>query len=159
MSKSSVVVGGGFVGLSCALHLQRIGRRVTLLDRFGVGHASAASFGNAGTMARYANVPTNSPGLLRRLPGLLSDGDGPLSVAWGAHLARMAPWSLLFAAHCARPAVDHSAPALGALLSRAEAGYAGVWAQARVDPDAHARRGAAHVRRGRGRRRRRRQKG
>ena len=141
MSKSSVVVGGGFVGLSCALHLQRIGRRVTLLDRFGVGHASAASFGNAGTMARYANVPTNSPGLLRRLPGLLSDGDGPLSVAWGAHLARMAPWSLLFAAHCARPAVDHAAEALGALLSRAEAGYAGVWAQARVDPDAHARRG------------------
>ena len=65
-AKSSVVIGGGFVGLSCALHLQRVGRRVTLLDRFGAGAATSASYGNAGTMACYANVPTNNRGNGRR---------------------------------------------------------------------------------------------
>mmetsp|Transcript_22715 Transcript_22715/g.70236 ORF Transcript_22715/g.70236 Transcript_22715/m.70236 type:complete len:454 (+) Transcript_22715:204-1565(+) len=135
-AKSSIVVGGGFVGVSCALHLQRIGRRVTLLDRFDVGAAAAASYGNAGTMACYANVPTNNPGLLRKLPAMLADADGPLSIAWDAHLVKMAPWALLFAEHCRRPAVDATSRALGALLARAEAGYDGVWRQAGVDPDA-----------------------
>ena len=79
-ARRSVVVGGGFVGLASALHLQRIGRRVTLVDRAPVGSAAAASYGNAGTMAAYANVPVNSPTLLPKLPGLLLDESSPLSV-------------------------------------------------------------------------------
>ena len=92
MSRKSVVVGGGFVGLASALHLQRIGRQVLLVERDRVSSPAAASYGNAGTMATYANVPVNSPGLLRKLPGMLLDAAGPLSIKPTAHLASMLPW-------------------------------------------------------------------
>jgi glycine/D-amino acid oxidase-like deaminating enzyme len=132
---SSIVVGGGFVGLSCALHLQRLGRRVTVVDRAPLGGAASTSFGNAGTMAAYANVPVNSPALLRKLPGLMLDSSGPLSILPSPHIPRMLPWAALFAWNCRPSAVHHTAHALGKLLSRAEAGYEGVWQQAGVDVD------------------------
>ena len=89
--KKSVVIGGGFVGLASALHLQRIGRQVTLVERGPIGGAAAASYGNAGTMATYANVPVNSPSLLRKLPSLLLDEASPLSIKPSAHLLSMLP--------------------------------------------------------------------
>ena len=94
MSKKSLVIGGGFVGLSSALHLQRIGRQVTLVERTSISSAAAASYGNAGTMAAYANVPVNSPSLLRKLPSMLMDASSPLSVKPCSHLA-----SMLFESH------------------------------------------------------------
>ena len=137
MARTSLVIGGGFVGLSTALHLQRLGRRVLLLDRHAISSATAAaSYGNAGTMAVYANVPVNSPSVLRNLPGMLLDSDGPLSVKPTLHLPSMLPWAALFALHCRRSAVEHTADALGALLQRAESGYEPVFEQAGVDIDA-----------------------
>ena len=41
-----IVLGGGIVGVSCALHLQDRGRRVALVDRRAPGEET--SFGNAG---------------------------------------------------------------------------------------------------------------
>lgn len=41
--KSCVVVGGGIAGAMTALHLQRRGAQVTLIDRWEPGHARAAS--------------------------------------------------------------------------------------------------------------------
>ena len=66
----AVVVGGGFVGVACALHLQRAGfRHVTLMDAGPtVGGRHAASNGNAGTFAAYANIPVQRPGLWREAP-------------------------------------------------------------------------------------------
>ena len=49
MPRSDVLVlGGGVIGLSCALHLLREGRSVTVLDQGRVG--GAASHGNCGTI-------------------------------------------------------------------------------------------------------------
>ena len=45
----------------------------------------------------------------------------------------MIPWAALFAWNCRASAVEHTAAALGALLSRAEAGWDGVWKQAGID--------------------------
>ena len=135
-ARKSVVVGGGFVGLSSALHLQKIGRSVTLVDRANAGSAAAASYGNAGTMAAYACVPVNSPSLLRKLPSMLMDDASPVSVKPTPHLASMLPWASLFAMNCRPAAVERTAAGLGALLSRAESGYEAVWKQAGVDVDA-----------------------
>ena len=85
------MIGGGFVGLSCALHLQRSGLRVVLLDRAVIGSASAASHGNAGSFAAYANVRVNRLGLWRELPRLLLDADSLLSIRATPHLLRMMP--------------------------------------------------------------------
>ena len=134
-ARKSVVIGGGFVGLASALHLQRLGRQVTLVEAASLGSSAAASYGNAGTMAIYANVPVNSPSVLRKLPSMLFDKTSPLSIKPSAHLASMVPWASLFAWNCRPAAVEHTAAALGALLSRAESGYDAVWKQAGVDID------------------------
>ena len=106
---------------------------MTLIDRSQVSGAAAASYGNAGTFAAYANVPVNSPSLLRKLPSMLRDAASPVSVKPSAHLASMLPWASLFAWNCRPAAVERTAAGLGALLSQAEAGYEAVWQQAGVD--------------------------
>jgi D-amino-acid dehydrogenase len=143
-ARKSVIVGGGFVGLASALHLQSIGRQVTLVDPAKPGSAASASYGNAGTMAPYSNVPVNSPSLLRNLPSMLFDKTSPLSIKPSAHLATMLPWASLFAWNCRPVAVEQTAAALGALLSRAEYGYDAVWKQAGVDIDLSMGRHASH---------------
>ncbi len=40
-----LVVGAGVLGLSAALHLARLGARVTVLERFALGHARGSSHG------------------------------------------------------------------------------------------------------------------
>ncbi len=50
-----IVLGGGIVGVSIAVHLQMRGRQVVLLDRQGPGEAT--SFGNAGLIQREAVFP------------------------------------------------------------------------------------------------------
>ena len=52
------VIGAGIVGISSANWLKNYGQDVTLYDMNDPG--SQASYGNAGTYAKYANIPTNS---------------------------------------------------------------------------------------------------
>jgi D-amino-acid dehydrogenase len=54
-----VVLGAGIVGVSIALHLQKRGRAVALLDRRGAG--AETSFGNAGLIQREAVYPYGFP--------------------------------------------------------------------------------------------------
>ncbi len=84
-----VVIGAGIVGISTALHLQRDGHEVTVLDRQPPGEAT--SFGNAGIVACSSVVPVTVPGLLAKVPGLLLDPDSPLYLRWG-YLPKLMPW-------------------------------------------------------------------
>ncbi len=59
MSRSVIVLGAGMVGVSVALHLQRRGAQVLLLDRAPPGEG--ASFGNAGLIQREAVHPHPFP--------------------------------------------------------------------------------------------------
>ena len=59
MPQTALVLGAGMVGVSVALHLQRRGVAVTLLDRQGPGEG--ASFGNGGLIQREAVFPTAFP--------------------------------------------------------------------------------------------------
>lgn len=88
------VIGGGVVGLACALHLARAGREVVVIDPASPG--TGASFGNAGTIADYAVQPVGTPEVLRNLPSLLFDRDSPLAIRRAAILS-LAPWLLRFA--------------------------------------------------------------
>ncbi|MDL2407528.1 FAD-binding oxidoreductase [Rhizobium calliandrae] len=67
MTKDAIVLGAGIVGVSTAIHLQRRGRQVTLVDRKAPGKET--SFGNAGLIQREGVVPYGFPqqiGLLLR---------------------------------------------------------------------------------------------
>lgn len=107
------VVGAGIVGVSCALHLQRRGFQVTLVDRLAPGQA--ASFGNAGVLAPSSMVPTSTPGIARKIPGLLLDPRGPLFLRW-SYLLKFAPWGLSYLASSRPAKVAQIARNLAALL-------------------------------------------
>ena len=89
MSGHVTIVGGGIVGVSSALYLQRTGFKVTLVDKGGVGEG--CSFGNAGNISPGAVVPYLIPGILTEAPKWLFDPAGPLKVRLG-YFPRALPW-------------------------------------------------------------------
>jgi len=109
------VIGAGAVGASTALALRREGYAVTLIDRGEPGMGT--SFGNAGILSVTSCVPIASPGLLWRLPELLSDPLGPLHIDW-RYLPRFAPWLVRFML-AGRPAqIERISLALASLLGQ-----------------------------------------
>jgi len=54
-----VVLGAGIIGICVALHLQKRGRAVTLVDRRGA--AEETSYGNAGLIQREGVFPYGIP--------------------------------------------------------------------------------------------------
>ncbi len=114
------VIGAGIVGACTALYLLRAGFRVTLIERDAPGRG--ASFGNGAVIGEEAVVPVATPGILRRVPGMLRDPLGPLSVRWG-YLPRIAPWLMRFLAASSPRRVEEISIALAALLKGSLAAY------------------------------------
>ena len=59
MKSDVIVLGAGMVGISAALHLQKRGRTVALIDRRGA--AEETSYGNGGIIQREGVVPYMFP--------------------------------------------------------------------------------------------------
>jgi D-hydroxyproline dehydrogenase len=76
--KNALVIGGGIVGLSCALNLQQHGIRTTLVDPATMRRP--ASWGNAGHLATEQVEPIASRKTLRSLPQQLFWRGGALSL-------------------------------------------------------------------------------
>ena len=87
----AIVIGAGVVGLSTALYLRRAGTAVVVIDP--LPPAGGASFGNAGLLSPDTAVPIALPGMLRKVPGWLTDPLGPLSVR-PSYFPRALPWLL-----------------------------------------------------------------
>lgn len=98
LGEKAVVVGGGIVGVCCALYLQREGYGVTLIDPAAAGDSTAKW--SCGQMAVSEVIPLSKPGILKKVPGWLLDQKGPLALRPGA-LPGILPWFLRFLA-CAR---------------------------------------------------------
>lgn len=110
----TLVIGGGVVGLACALRLQQAGLQVTLIERHEL--AAGASRGNAGALAFADVLPLASPGILRQAPRWLLDPLGPLALKPG-YAPAMLPWLWKFW-RASRPArVEASTRAQAALLA------------------------------------------
>ncbi len=121
MGGNATVIGGGIVGICCALHLQREGFRVRLVDKAEPGRA--ASFGNSGSFGTASCVPFALPGVLKRVPKMLLDPESPLKLRW-RHVPAALPWFLRFI-EAARPSrVEAIAAARNSLLVHAHAGFA-----------------------------------
>lgn len=114
------VIGGGVVGLSCALRLVDQGYDVTLIAP--KDDESGASYGNAGVIADYAVMPVGTPDVLRNLPSLLFNRDSPLSIRPAAALS-LAPWLARFVRECLPRRAEANAHAIAALLAPSAAAW------------------------------------
>ncbi|MFN3615873.1 MAG: NAD(P)/FAD-dependent oxidoreductase [Rubrimonas sp.] len=110
----AAVIGAGIVGVATAINLLRAGWRVTLIDR--EGPAAGASFGNAGVLAAASVVPVTTPGLIARIPAMLTARDRALFVKWGRLPAHL-PWLARFLSHADAPQARRAAAALAPLVA------------------------------------------
>ena len=88
-----MVVGAGIVGICCALSLLEKGERVTIIDRGEPGQGT--SYGNAGVISPWSNVPQSLPGVWKSIPKWLLDPEGPVAVRPG-YLLKAMPWAIRF---------------------------------------------------------------
>jgi D-amino-acid dehydrogenase len=112
-----IVIGAGIVGTATARALQRAGHAVTLLDSAEPGKAT--SYGNAGFIAIDHVLPLARPSTLKRLPQMLMDRNGPLTVH-PPSLPSLLPWMARFArAAYSTAEVRKGVDAFGPLMAEA----------------------------------------
>lgn len=113
MTPNVIVIGGGMVGISTALWLQRLGRRVTLIDKGDP--EGRASYGNAGVLAAASVVPVTVPGMWRKAPKMALDRNQPLFLKW-SYMPRFVPFGLKYVSHCTTTDAARTASGLQAIL-------------------------------------------
>ena len=87
------IIGGGIIGVCCALSLLERGCDVTIIDKNEPGDAT--SFGNAGVISHWSCVPQCLPGVWKNIPKWLLDKNGPLSFNLD-QLPTLVPWVVKF---------------------------------------------------------------
>src|SRR6185369_14656474 len=120
-STSVIVIGAGVVGAATARALQRAGHTVTLVDSGEPGKAT--SYGNAGFIAIEHVLPLARPSTLRRLPQMLMDRSGPLTVHLPS-LPSLLPWMMRFGlAACSTTEVKKGVDLFGLLMAEADVAW------------------------------------
>ena len=78
MKTDVAIIGGGVIGVACALELARRGAQVVVLERDRVGHG--CSFGNAGWLTPSQAMPLANPNMLFKSFRWMLDPESPLYV-------------------------------------------------------------------------------
>ena len=112
-----IVIGAGIVGTATARALQREGHAVTLIDSGEPGRAT--SYGNAGFIAIDHVLPLARPSTLKRVPQMLMDRNGPLTVH-PPSIPALLPWMARFAlAAYSQEEVQKGVDSFGPLMAEA----------------------------------------
>lgn len=104
-----LVVGGGVIGVACAVELSRRGVAVTLVDRGSLGHGS--SYGNAGWLTPCFATPLPAPGVLGKAIRWMADPESPLYIKPRPSLT-LARWLFTFARATSRSRFERGVDAL-----------------------------------------------
>ncbi|MFT4603335.1 MAG: D-amino-acid dehydrogenase [Rhodothermales bacterium] len=104
-----VVIGGGVIGLTTALYLQRAGRSVTLVAASLAGEGASA--GNAGMIVPSHVIPLSAPGVISQGLRWLTRRDAPFHLKPQLNLAFLR-WLWQFRAHCTAAHVERCIPIL-----------------------------------------------
>lgn len=110
-----LVLGGGVIGLSCALHLLRLGHEVRVLERGTPG--CGASHGNCGTLTPSHAIPLTVPGMPWKALRWMARRDAPFYVNPRPDWERWR-WLLGFAQRCRHGYAERAALARAAILQR-----------------------------------------
>lgn len=95
--ETTVVIGGGVIGLLSAYELRRRGRSVVVLDKGEFGRG--ASKGNAGWITPSLSAPVPAPGLVSESIRWMLRPDSPLYISPRA-VPGMLGWLMSFWRHC-----------------------------------------------------------
>jgi D-amino-acid dehydrogenase len=110
-----IVVGGGPVGVCCALELARAGAAVTLLEREPeICPPESGAHANCGLLVPSDATPLAAPGVLGQGLKWMLDSSSPFYIAPRPSPA-LARWLWLFRAACSEERARASAPVLRAL--------------------------------------------
>lgn len=121
------VIGAGIVGLSIALHVQRRGRSVAIVDPAVLRRA--ASFGNAGVISRGSLFPVAGPGLWPNIIAYAANRDPALRLRYRT-LPSILPWIRAFLGRANEQAWREAAAALDPLTAAAFDAHLDLAAQA-----------------------------
>ena len=116
MSKKVIVIGGGVVGVCCALNLLKDGHDVTIIEPNTMGEAAA--WASCGSIAVSEVIPLSKPGILLKAPKWLLDPVGPLTIRSSALLSIL-PWFMKFASNSKPSRIHEISKNLTALTSTA----------------------------------------
>ncbi|HET9836100.1 MAG TPA: FAD-dependent oxidoreductase [Rhodanobacteraceae bacterium] len=136
-----LVLGGGVIGLACALALRRAGARVRVLEQAAPGHG--ASHGNCGTLTPSHAIPLSVPGVRWKALRWMTKRDAPLYVNPRPDFDRWR-WLLGFARRCNLPDAQRAAIARCAIMQRSHALLPQWLAEEGIDCD-YAKRGTLYV--------------
>lgn len=125
-----VILGGGVIGMACALELLRAGRAVTVIERGEVG--AGASHGNCGTITPSHAPPLAMPGQIRQALRWMFTPDAPFRVAPRLDPALIG-WMLRFAARCNEETFRQTVRTKGRLLLAARAALGDLVAREALD--------------------------
>ena len=112
--KKIVIVGGGIIGISTALHLIRRGCDVTIIEK-DIGGQSA-SFGNASWLSAPSITPVLTPGAIYKIPKMLFSKNGPLFLKFPGTL-KIIPWLLKYLTYSTFEKVNYISEHLAPLLA------------------------------------------
>ncbi len=107
------ILGGGIIGLSCALSLLRAGRQVVVIERNQIGNG--ASMGNCGTITPSHAPPLAEPGMMKKALGMMLRADSPFYIKPRFDPALWA-WLARFAMRCNAKDYWRTARSKGAIL-------------------------------------------
>ncbi len=110
------IVGNGIVGLATAYALVRAGKTVQVISRDGIDEGTSS--GNAAAIAAAEVMPIAEPGLWKKVPSMLLDPLGPLSLSI-THLPHLMPWFYRFLRACRPDNYAKGVAALAALMDSA----------------------------------------
>ena len=109
-----LILGGGVIGLSCALFLLEQGRSVRILEKNTVG--GATSHGNCGTITPSHALPLAAPGMIGKALKYMTQADAPFYIKPSTDRSLL-EWLLHFSLRCNARDQHRSALAKAALLN------------------------------------------
>src|ERR1035437_4352049 len=112
-ANSTIIIGGGVIGLSCAYYLQKEGYNVTVIERGDI--TDGCSFGNMGYMSPSHFIPLASPGIISEGIRHMLNSRSPFYIKprldWD-----LIKWMWHFWKSCKVSVVEKNAPHLNELL-------------------------------------------
>ncbi|MGB5920435.1 NAD(P)/FAD-dependent oxidoreductase, partial [Arcobacter sp.] len=78
MKRDTIIIGAGVVGLMCAYHLHKAGRKVTIIDEGDI--TNCTSFGNAGLLSAFDKGCLAYPGVITTTMKQMLKGESPVKV-------------------------------------------------------------------------------